>query len=426
MKYEFSEASKYLSDIARVVFARSNPDSLQRIGSPEFSVLCKDLIESLHDLQKSSLDFGMNLTHETLQGMHDSNPDTERMTQDYFVAVGVVAASIELSEQPKALSYASRFIGEKSSYFAIDCMRFGYRAKLAASGYKSYQVVPREVHREFSPAVEGFVVLSEGEYFRNADLHVLMHEISKVGNFLEKLEKTRGFSPDWKINAEIAKSRYEGLADVIGRKNDDLKKIFLLVNDGSPSVSISDCVRATHIIAESLLNPTMARQFNFSAEIDVLDEHPDFWKVAFQEELRNKLSGYPLLGELRHWGIEDRMIFKKNLSELNKRMQDKVVDPDVMLSSILMGQSITSSLVERDRAQGDPRWLERSILEQHSELWRLREPESSLSIVMDALLERTGEEAIKEFWHSCEEMRGFPVRERWRLKEVSDDQGPSL
>lgn len=427
MKYEKEEVIRYLNDIKNVVFQRESPERSERLASPEFSVLCKDLIESMHDMQNNGMEFGVDFTDEMLQSVYEGRDASNHIVSNYFIAVGVVAASIELREQPKALAYAMGFHGSKSTYFAIDQMKFGYRAKLSESSYKSFPFAPCPQEQEFSRATEGYALLSDGAYFHHARKDVLVHESGKIATFLEALERTRNFAPEWGQNVKVVKERYSELADVIGRKNDDLQKIFRLVNDGSPSVSIQDCVKATHAIADALTNPRKAQAVNFSAAIDVLDEHPRFWQVAFQEELRSKLpSGYPLMEEVRHWNIEDRMAFKKNLSELNSRMQEKVVDPDVVLASVLLGNYISESLMEKDRAQGDPRWLERSILEKSRDLYALREPTSSLSIVMDALLERTGEEATKEFWQSCESTRGFPVRERWRTKDLGDDQGPGL
>lgn len=422
MKYDFDQALMHLDSIGSFLY-RKGDDSSERINSSEFSLLCRDVIQSLNAGQKGSKgDFGMTLSRDQIVTGH--NDHSNQLLRNYFLAVGVVAASTDIPEQKKALEYVAGFAGDKDLYRALSVMQDGYGMKFRASDYSKYPTHPCPYGEGFSKAVEGFTLLAGPHFFHEASVNVLVSEVGPISNFLEKLEKTRNVSPQWKDSAELIRYRYSNVIDLIGRKNEHLSKIFRLVNDGAASVSINDCVSATKDIVESLSNPDLAKKIDFSAALDVLDEHPDFWKVAFQDEILSKTQKYSFIDDvLPRFDEDERKLFQSNLIELNSRIQDKVTDPSVLMSSLITGKSITNSLIAKDRSQGDPRWMENSILDDAIDIRNLARRGSSLSIVIDGLLERIGKPATEEFWAARERNGYLPVRERLQKRDIEEESG---
>lgn len=341
MVYEIIDAFEYLSKIGDLIRSKPTKEVDEKIASGEFAILCRDVVESFRASQKSnSLDFGIAINPSEI----NSAPyDIRRIQDNYLLAVGVVAASVELPEQQKALSYVSGFIENKGMSFLIDGVKEGFDRKFKLSKYADYPLYLVDGYVEFNPPVQGFTLLAGDHVFLESRREFLTSQIKPISVFLEKFEKTRDTSPRWNQVSGLIKHRYSEVADEIGRKNDDLAKIFRLVNDGAVSVSIDDCVNATKDIANVLMDPGYASRVNFTAALDVLDEHPDFWKVAFQDELLGSTRQYSFVNEVvRQWPDEDRKVFQSNLSELNERIQGKVADANVLLSSLLLGKSVTS------------------------------------------------------------------------------------
>jgi hypothetical protein len=83
-------------------------------------------------------------------------------------------------------------------------------------------------------------------------------------------------------------------------------------------------------------------------------------------------------------------------------------DPKIILSGFLLGTSPSGALSLKDRAQGNPLWLEHAILDKARDPRALKQPNSSLSLVMNALLSGVGEVEKKAFWDSRPEGRYLP------------------
>jgi hypothetical protein len=104
--------------------------------------------------------------------------------------------------------------------------------------------------------------------------------------------------------------------------------------------------------------------------------------------------------------MEGRVNFAKNLQVLIPRLQGRVADPKIPLAGFLLGSSVTEAMTLKDRAQGNPLWLEHAILDRVKDPRSLANPGSSLSVVINVLLEGVDTADQKAFWEARPE-RGY-------------------
>lgn len=173
------------------------------------------------------------------------------------------------------------------------------------------------------------------------------------------------------------------------------------MNDGAPIVSVGDCVRATECIFNGLLHDKQSLTDDFQKYLDILDDHDSFYEVAFQSKFFEMSRNRSFFDHgFQSHSAEGRETFGKNLRMLVERLESRVADPKIVLAGFLLGFSAIDALTIKDRAQGNPRWLEHAILDRAHDPRMLMRPDSSLSVVLNSLLSSADDAERKAFWDS--------------------------
>lgn len=404
MKYTIEELRSYLNATNEVISGfflgakKEHRENKEKLKTNEFSELCRDLMLCAHQYSGHGIstpgipfDYDHCLTIMPLGAL--------------CTVIGVVAASPNLPEQKMAQEFVADFFASDSMQEAISLAQKGYQARFESIGFSTWN----RIDNKFTKAAAGHMLASK--YSSLYDAEFCMQNIDELSHFFERLEKTRDLSPQWNDWAPTFKDRFSQIADSkdysIGRKDPSIAKILRLTRDGADLVSASDCVEATKAVFKGLVETDRTTHEGFVKSLDILDDHSSFYEVAFQSEFfsLNRAASFIDRGFQYH-STEGRINFAKNLQALIPRLQGRVADPKIVLAGFLLGGSVIDAMTLKDRAQGNPLWLEHAILDRARDPRSLGNPGSSLSTVLNILLKDVDKAEQKAFWDARPE-RGF-------------------
>lgn len=396
MKYRPDEFTAYFMSVRDTIL---QPD-MEKLKTNEFSEVCLDLVLAARDLKLLEL-----LTTE--EAPASVQVFAERIVGPYFCALGVVAASPFLPERDykAALEQVGELLDHPRLFSLAGAAQKGFQVKADALGLNAHSL-KTSVYEPFTPSSAGYflaskyVTLEDVRYAANNAEHGQKH-VEQLSVFMEKLEKTRDKAPDWDDRANFFKYVFSSIADhsPLGRKDPSIAKILRLVNDGAPIVSVEECVTATEEIYNGLLHDERSAPEIFQKNLDRLDDHDSFYEIAFQSKFLDMNRGASFFDRGFHYhSPEGRVNFGKNLQTLAQRLEGRVPDPKIVLAGFLLGTSEIDALILKDRAQGNPQWLEHAILDKARDPRMLNQPDSSLSVVLNSLLSGADEAQKKAFW----------------------------
>ena len=371
-------------------------NALERLSSDELTGLCEELVAAAE---------GNVLAHE----------------YGYACALGIICATPTSPAQFAALETIADMLNDPERVTLLFEIRKGFEAKAKSLRTSGFDLRP-DFRRPFDKATYGFLLASNYAPLQDADF-VETH-IGPISNFLEDVEKTRTRMPDW-IELQKFKGWFSDIADghrtLAGRKHPDMARILRLFNDGADLVSINDCVEATRRVFEGLVHTDQrCDPESFIKNLDVLDDHKSFYEVAFQPQFLElgRESAFMDVGFQYH-DDQGRANFGRNLAELAKRTEARLPDSRIMLAGFLLGGSLIDTMIAKDRTQGDPFWLENEVLNKARHSRTLAVRDSSLRVVIEALLEGRTPDERKAFWENRPERALIQQRDR-------EEESPSL
>lgn len=414
MKYSPQELTAYFETARDTILKRD----VEKLKSNEFSEVCLDLVMAVREL---SLPKALSSESPSSVQMF-----AERIGEPYYFALGVVAASpfLPQPDYQAALESISEILDHPLLFSLVRATQEGFRVKADSLGMNAH-TLKMNAFETFSPSVSGFVLASNYVTFDDVRHSAYNQDrgqehLERLCIFLEKLEKTRDRAPDWNDQAVFFKSVVSDIADnsPLGRKDPAIAKILRLVNDGAPLVSVDECVIATEEIFNGLLHDERSSPEIFQRNLDKLDDHGSFYEIAFQSKFLAMNRGGAFFDRGFHYhSPEGRVNFGKNLKILAQRLEGRVAEPKIVLAGFLLGTSEIDALILKDRAQGNPQWLEHAILDKARDPRMLQQPDSSLSVVLNALLSSADEAQRKVFWDARPE-RGL-IRHSYESEGLS-------
>jgi len=408
MNYSIEELKTYLGAVSNVLsdFGRGKnndkyAESKERLSTNEFSELCRDLM-------LSALKFNVDGIATGSIGSLEGELQVVMTHGKLHRAIGVVAASPCIPEQRLAQELIADALNPGWG-FGVETVypaQQGFEAKAKATGFngESLKQLPDYV---FDKAAQGYMLASDFSLL--FDRRLLILNLPAMSDFFTRLEITRDKSPDWDRVAPTIRGVFSAMADQspIGRKDPSMAKILRLTRDGAELVSVSDCVEATKGIFEGLAETDRTTCEVFTKNLDILDDHSSFYEIAFQSEFLELTRKAAFMDRgFQYHSMEGRVNFAKNLQVLIPRLQGRVADPKILLAGFLLGSSVTEAMTLKDRAQGNPLWLEHAILDRARDPRPLANPGSSLSVVINVLLESVNTADQKAFWEARPE-RGY-------------------
>jgi hypothetical protein len=415
MKYSPEEFTAYFMSIRDTILEHD----MEKLKTKEFSEVCLDLVLAARELKLLEV-------LSTEEAPSSVELFAKRIVGPYYCALGVVAASPFLPDRDyqAALEQISDLLDHPQIFSLVGATQKGFQLKADALGLNA-ESLRTNVYGPFNRGRAGYVLasryatLGDAQYGANNGEYGHMH-VEQLSIFLEKLEKTRDKAPDWNDHASFFKHVFSDIADnsPLGRKDPSIAKILRLVNDGAPLVSVEECVTATEEIFNALRSDGRSSPRVFQRNLDKLDDHDSFYEIAFQSKFHDLNRGFAFMDRGFHYHSEEgRVNFGKNLETLAQRLQGRVPDPKIVLAGFLLGTSQIDSLILKDRAQGNPQWLEHAILDKARDPRMLNQPDSSLSVVLKSLLSGTDEAQRKAFWDARPE-RSF-VRPSYESEGLS-------
>jgi hypothetical protein len=404
MKYHPEELTTYLEAARDTILKRD----IDKLKTNEFSEVCLDLVLAVREL---------NL----LEVFNSEVPASvqifaERIVEPYHFALGVVAASpfLPQPDYQTALESITDLLDHPRLFSMISASQHGFKTKADSLGLNAYSLrTTLNLYGAFTPSVAGYVLASKYETFGDVRYGANNPEygqkhVEQLSIFMEKLEKTRDKAPDWNEHAGFFKSVFSDIADhsPLGRKDPAIAKSLRLVNDGAPLVSVDECITATKEILNGLLHDELSSPEIFEKNLDRLDDHDSFYEIAFQSQFLDMNRGASFFDHgFNSHSPEGRVNFGRNLQTLAQRLEGRVAEPKISLAGFLLGTSEVDALILKDRAQGNPQWLEHAILDKARDPGMLNRPDSSLSVVLSSLLSSADEAERKAFWDARPERR---------------------
>lgn len=408
MKFTPEEFRNYFESAERTIL---QPD-MEKLKSNEFSEVCLDLVLAARDLRLLEL-----LTLDQQRGVFSAQAFAESIVEPYFCALGVVAASPFLPQRDykAALEQIGDLLDHPRHFSLVRAAQKGFQVKVDALGLNANSL-KTNADEPFTPSSAGFYLASKyatlGDVVYVANNAVGTHKhVEQLCVFMEQLEKTRDHYPEWDDNANFFKLVFSNLAETstLGRKDPSIAKILRLVNDGAPIVSVDECVTATEEIYNGLIHDERGSPEAFKKNLDKLDDHGSFYEIAFQSKFLELNRGDSFMDRgFQNHSPEGRVNFARNLQELAQRLKGRVADPKIVLAGFLLGTSEIDALTLKDRAQGNPQWLEHAILDKSRDPGMLRRFDSSLSVVLFSLLKGADTPQKKAFWDSRPEAHFIP------------------